>query len=273
MAEEKTHETWSYFQYHREKNWPVFVRYKLHELNADFAKGLHELGFVQVVSEADIKKAHAQIEEHAAGRLLTLTEASTALSRQMESTLATDQFGPESVTTKNHYKVYRYKSQAFLVYSLTSKEWQVGVYQNFGKLNETLENKMAMRMVIFRFLSWALAPFGLIGFWAVPVLMKSQEANGEAVFVDLASRLVYTLDGTKKLNGKFQFIRLDNALRDRQIIMGQTELASFLFACTCFLSPEGPSTPIRQLVNALSKSVNAVILPRENFRPRQNVGV
>jgi hypothetical protein len=278
MAEIKIEENWMYFQYHRDRRWPIIVKFKIKEINADLLKATSELGFVQLVVDADVKNALKEVAENNLGRILTIREASTAVARQMESTLATDQFGPESLTTKDHYKVYRYKSAAFMVYSHSFKEWEMGVYADFGKTHESAANKIAHRTVMFRFLSWALAPFGVIGFWAVPVadgvvIMKAHEARGEAAFVDLAARLVYTLDGTKKLSGKFQFIRLDQTIKGKQMVMGQVEFASYLLACTAFFNNEGPTTPIRQLVNALSKSVTAVILPRENFRPRQNADI
>jgi len=274
MASIKMEENFTYFQYHRDHKWPVLLRFQLKDFNADLSKNMTSLGFVQLVAEADIKNAVKDVEQNNLGRILTIREASSAVSRQMESALATDQYGPESLSAKDHYKVYRYKSHAFLVYSLAVKEWELGAYTDFGKNSDDA----AARTVIFRYLSWALAPFALIGFWAVPVadgvvLMKSAEAKGEAVFVDLSARLVYTLDGTKKISGKFQFIRLDATLRGKQLVMTQLEFASYLFACTTFFNTAGPSTPIRQLVSAISKSTYAVVLPRDNFRPRQNAQI
>jgi hypothetical protein len=278
MAEIKMEENWTYFQYHRDHRWPILIKFRIKDMNADLMRATSEMGFVQLVVDADVKNALKQVTENNLGRILTIREASTAVARQMESTLATDQFGPESLTTKDHYKVYRYKSNAFMVYSLSFKEWEMGVYSDFGKTHENAANKIAHRTVMFRFLSWALAPFGVIGFWSVPVaegvvIMKAHEARGEAVFVDVAARLVYTLDGTKKISGKFQFIRLDQTIKGKQMALNQVEFASFLLACTTFLNTEGPTTPIRQLVNALSKSTVAVVLPRENFRPRQNADI
>ena len=62
-------------------------------------------------------------------------------------------------------------------------------------------------------------------------------------------------------------------MRGKKLFMNQIEFASYLFACTTFLNLEGPSTPIRQLVNALAKNAQGVLLPRENFRPRQSAQI
>lgn len=262
-----------YFQYHRDVEFPVFL--KVEEVDAfsyadSFYSCLNQLNFVEI-KDSEIDRAMADLSQNPTGRLLTIKPANHKVARQIVSASHSDRFGHESIFLKDNYKVYRFKNQALLVYAYAADAWECGVMDSFGDGDEGI---FAMRSVLARFLSWALAPLGVVGFWGVPVkeglvILKQRESQGEAVFLDFKNEKIFSMDGSKKIPAFFKILRLDSTLKNRNIIMSSEELLSFLSVHTTFMDPEGHSTPIRQLLQAVAKRGEGVIYPRDKFQPRE----
>jgi hypothetical protein len=129
-----------------------------------------------------------------------------------------------------------------------------------------------------RYLSWALAPLGIIGLWGVPVdegvvVMSQKNAGGEGVFIDINRRVIMGLDGVKPIKGRFQLLRLDSTLKGRSITMSKEELLSFLMAHIIYFDYDGPSIPVRQMVQTLLTLARGIVYPRENYRPRSGLSL
>lgn len=264
---------WTYLQYHKDIQLPVFIKFNPEEFEPQLEKFLLGLGFVKM-KDGDGLDAEKKLNRTQGGRLLTISEASVQVAKQIEMTLESDRYGGESVTPKPGYRVYRYRGVGLLIYSLAASEWQLGVYSHFGSEGQVVE----ARTIMGRFLGWALSSLGYVGFWGTPVeegavIMKPQRAFGEFFMLDVMNRRMITLDGVVKMKPQFRLLRLDSTLKGRNIRMSGEEYLSFLLHHTCFFDYAGPTVAVRQLVQALSKSTEGIIHPEESFRPRSNLSI
>ncbi len=264
---------WTYLQYQKDLQLPVFIKFNPDEFENSLEKFLTSCGFSKM-KEGEGADAEKKLNRTSGGRLLTISEASISVAKQIEMTLESDRYGGESVTPKPGYRVYRYRGIGLLIYSLAASEWQLGVYSHFGAEGQLAE----ARTIIGRFLGWALSTLGFVGFWGTPVeegavIMKPQKAGGEFFMIDVMNRRLLTLDSVVKMKPQFRLLRLDSTLKGRNIRMTNEEYLSFLLHHTCFFDYAGPTVAVRQLVQTLSKNSEGVIHPEESFRPRTNLSI
>jgi len=258
----------TYFKYRRDEELPVYLRVDLEAFASYLPALLESLKFEQVELKESVHVMD-QVKSERNGRILTLSPAGVKSSRQIETVAHSDRYGVESVVSKSGYKVYRFKGKAIIVYSYGAKEWECGVTKDFGTKASDQETKV----ILGRYLSWALAPLGLVGFWGVPVeegavILRQKAAEGEVVFFDIKGLKMLSMDGALSLKGGTSIIRLDHTIRGRNITMSREELFSFLSMNTSYLDPEGLSVAVRQLIHSLSLRSVGVIHPEESFRPR-----
>ena len=197
------------------------------------------------------------------------------MARQIDQPQETDQYGKESLIPKEGYKIYRYKNHTMVIYSYVSVEWQMACFSDFGVEED---QNQAYRTIINRYLSWSLAPMGIVGFWGVPVkegivVMKQEDSIGEAVYFDINKGLLLSMDGIKKVSPRFKILRLENNLRVKNKMMSKEELMGFLSHHTTFMDNRGITTPVRQMVQVLAQTVQGMIHPKESFNPRSEPSV
>ncbi len=265
----------SFYQYHMDSDFPVYIKV------VDALEGKDEGHLPALLKQMKFRElgAHEEsnvekvLSENSNARLLTLKAASFKLATQINSAAMSDRYGVESVIPKSGYKVYRYRNVAMMVYSIAAPSWECGVTNRFCVGEEGI---FAARSVINRYLSWALAGLGVVGFWGVPVdegfvVLTQRESQGEAVYIDVMNHKILSMDGVKDISGGLEILRLDSALKNRSMEMRSSELLSFLSVKTSFLDPEGMSTPVRQAVNRLSKMAIGKTYPRDSFQPRTNM--
>ena len=263
--------TWIYFQYHTATKYPIFLRFEASEFNHEITDLLTEMKFSQM-GEKELEDVEKVVKNEEFGRLLTIKPASYRVLRQIDSMTESDQYGRESIIPKDGYRVYRHKGFALMVYAMSAKEWELGVSPSFGKEGF----KKEFFTIVNRYLSWTLAPFGVVGFWGVPVedgvvVLKQGEAQGEAVFIDIRDRKVLSFDGYENMSFRFKILRLDKSLKNRNIRMGNEELLSFLSVHSTFFDCYGHSTIVRQLLQTISRITDGVIYPYDSYKPRTNV--
>lgn len=264
---------WTYLQYQKDLQLPVFIKFNPEEFESSLETFLGSLGFYKL-KDGEGAEAEKKINKTAGARILTISEATVSVAKQIEMTLESDRYGGESVTPKSGYRVYRYRGVGLLIYSLAATEWQLGVYSHFGSEDQLMEAKIVMG----RFLGWALSSLGIVGFWGTPVeegavIMKSIKADGEFFMLDVMNRRVITFDGIVKMKPQYRVMRLDSTLKGRNIRMTGEEYLSFLLHHTCFFDFSGPTVAVRQLVQTLSKTTEGVIHPEESFRPRTSLSI
>jgi hypothetical protein len=253
----------SYFQFQKELGYPVFVRFEDNELQHQYEPLLTTMGFSKL-DEEEFKKVEIINKKT---RILKIQTASLKVKKQIEQPGLYDSYGPESITDLGTYDVYRYKAVGMIVCGFNSTVWEAGV-KNIERY------PLEIKVLITRYLSMALAPFGIVSFWGVPVtegfvVMNQNEANSESVFVDVDNNCFVTQDGTQSIRLETQILRLDEFLSGRVKKMGKEELVSFLSNKTCFLSSRGLDDRIKNSIFKLARNVEGVIYPRSNFKPRE----
>ncbi len=260
-----------YFQYNKELNYPIYLRYSNQYFSPDLLAFLVGMQFSEL-GEKDKLKVEEDLERKANARMLTLVPASSAVALQIHHAVESDRFGSESIALRDGYKVYRFKDIGLIVYSERASQWEMGCFENFGNEQDIL----AYRSVINRYLSWALVPYGVLGFWGVPidegiVILKPNEAQGEAIFIDVTKGRVISIDGVCFLPQPFKILRLDKSLRNRNIQMTREELLSFLSNRTTYFSMNGYPVPVRQILQTIGRLGQGFVHPKESFKPRTDL--
>lgn len=263
----------TYFQYQKDLNLPVYISADLAVFDTNFGEFLSSMKFHKLGTKEEAA-ALIELKKNNHARILHITEASPLVAKQIQGTMESDRYGTESIIPKDGYRVYRHKDLSLMVYSFGVKEWQLGCYKDFGTNNF----KIASRMIINRFLSWALVPHGIVGIWGVTVdggmvAQRAGDSKGEAVFIDVKGLNIISFDGVKKIKPHFKIMRLDPTLKGRNIRMTSEELLSFLSAHCSYLDSSGLSVPVRQMIQALSKMSEGLIHPQESFRPRTDLSL
>jgi hypothetical protein len=165
------------------------------------------MGFTRLVAEEEQK-----IEENGPsdpkGKVLTLSLATPLVARQINE-VSMGQHGAESIIPKEGYRVYRYKGQGLLVYSTAVNNWTLGCFKDFG-VNSDFD--IAYRVILARYLSWALVPLGVIGFWGMKiddgaVILRQSQSSGEFIFFDVEKARVFTTEETIDLPPDFKIYR------------------------------------------------------------------
>lgn len=263
----------TYFQYQKELNLPIYLSADLGAFENSFAEFLIKMKFHKL-NDKEEAVALAEIKKNNHARILHVSEATPLVSKQIQNSTESDRYGAESIIPKDGYRVYRHKDAALMVYSFGAKEWQLGCYKDFGSHLSTL----ASRMVINRFLSWALVPHGIVGLWGVTVedaivAQRPLDSNGEVIFIDVKGLRMINVDGVKKLGSQFRVLRLDPMLKGRNIKMTNEEFLSFLSTHCSYMDSSGLSVPVRQMIQALAKMTVGLIHPQESFRPRTDLSL
>ena len=252
----------SYFQFQKELGYPVFVRFEEKDLEFKCESMLTKMGFSKL-GEEEFKQIEIVNDKT---RILNIQGASIKVAKQIDQAGAFDSYGPESVREFGTYDVYRYKGVGMIMCGHNSTLWEAGI-------KSIEKNPLEVKTLVVRYLSLALAPFGVISFWGVPVnegfvIMKAGEANFETVFVDIDNNCFITQDGIQDISFDTQILRLDESLKGRVKGMSKEELVSFLSVKTCYLSGRGLDPRIKDSIFELANTVEGFIYPVENFKPR-----
>lgn len=263
----------SYFQYFRDQGIPVFIKVDLSEFDTSLYSFLVRQRFTELKG-VEVAEAEAELDKNPKARLLSFELAGPISGRQIDMAMESDRFGVESVVPRDGFRVYRYRGHALMMYSFGVQEWRMGAYQDFADKPHTAK----AQVIINRFLSLALAPLGYLGLWSVPVeeglvVMKPNDGKGEAVYIDVVKRKILSLDGVKTIKSRFQILRLDPMLTNRNIRMSHEELLSFLTVHTTYFDYQGPSVPVRQLLQSFSRLCEGLIHPKESFKPRSDLSL
>ncbi|WP_372655683.1 hypothetical protein [Halobacteriovorax sp.] len=264
---------YTYFQYFKGHALPVYIRLNKSSFQKDLVDLIKSLKFNELSSE-ESEKMLSDFSGEQFGKILTIDEASPGVMRQIGLYSESDQFGSESIHPKESYNVYRYRGVALMIYGHSFKEWEMGCVEDFG--SEGVE--LATKVILMRFLSWSLAPLGVIGIWGVPVdegmvVQKPSEAGGEVVFIDVFKRTLYTQDGQKKMKSSFKLLKLDSSLRDRSIKMGPEQFLTFLSAHCSYFSFGGMTIPTRQMIQSICRTYEGLVYPAESFQPRTDLNL
>ena len=258
-----------YFQYCRELGHSVYLRYSDQIFSPKLATFLEDMGFNQLEDREVIELMAKKPRENSKFRILTLVEASLRVSAQIQRTLESDRFGLESVIPREGYKVYRFKNTALMVYSERTNFWEMGCFSDFG-IGKDL---FAYRSVINRYLTWALVPHGVLGFWGVPIeegiaLLRPGEAQGNAVYFDIFQRKMISGKEVRPFPHPLKILELDKNLEQQNLSMRQEELAGLLSRRNTYLSISRHPVSVRQILQKLSSVGQGYIHGQEFFKTK-----
>ncbi|MEI8346569.1 MAG: hypothetical protein WCG27_03825 [Pseudomonadota bacterium] len=266
-------ENLAYYQFFKSLNIPVYLQCEKAMATQEWSTFLKQHQFEEL-NKDELKKMLPSLNKTRHARVLKIVEATPTVAQQIDMIQEQDRYGEESITPRDMFKVYRYKGHGLIMYSALAREWNCGLVLD-GKFED---KKLVLRSILNRYLSWALAPLGMVGFWGVPVdqgvvVLKQAESFGEAFFVDLANHRVLTVDGMGKIKSHFKMMRLDPMLKGRNIRMSNEELLSYLTIHCVYFDYPNLSVPIRQLIQEIAKTAEGLVHPRENFKPRTDLSL
>lgn len=255
----------SYYQFQKTLGYPVFLRFEDQDFELKLSDLITQMGFEKL--KADELK-NISFDKYQT-KVLKMQPANFRVSKQIDQSHALDTYGRENLTQLGSYDVYRYKGLGMMILAEGNYFWELGLKNVESQLSD-------VKVILTRFLSWSLAPLGVIGFWGVPVdegvvVMKPKEANFESFFIDIKQTKIMSIDGVKDISPGFQLLRLDPTLRDTTKKMRKEELVSFLSTNTSYFSHQGLEITLKETIYDFAMMVDGYIYPVENFKPRQIV--
>jgi hypothetical protein len=250
---------WTYLQFRKTHDYPVYLRFRQEELNPKFQHLLGELGFSEL-PEKDARRISLQ-RPHT--RILTVQYASLRLQQQINGSDMLDQYGPESLSYIGGMPVYTYRRVALLGMPTGKPLWDLALSP---ELTST-EHLVGLRVVLVRFLAAALADQGVLCYWGTVkdgtvVIMKQAQSFGEAVVIDHGQHCVHFNGGEIRTGNRLRLIRKDKEVR-QPAPMGREDLISFLSVSSCLLTFTGITPAMRKAIFELSAATQASYLSSE----------
>lgn len=249
-----------YYQYQKSGTYPIYLRVDSLEIEEVFMKAFSECGFVKL-DETTYKKIALN---RSGTRVLKITKAGPKASKQIRAFSGMDQYGEESITPMGAYDVYRYRGIGMIMMQEKNISWELGVV-----LEGALTQERKLKVLLNRFLSYALAPLGVVGFWGTLhenslVITKAGQSGGEAFFIDYKIRKVLSSSETELFQFD-QIIRMDESLRGKNKLLSREELIGFLTANTSFLSYKGIEQNLKHYCYEIASELEGVVVPKEDF--------
>jgi len=244
---------WSYFQYRKDHQYPIYIRFKQEEIKSKFTHLLDELGF-QVLSEADAKRIPLQ---KAFTKILTIQEANPRLQQKINTSDSLDKYGHEVLSLQLGLPIYTYRKVGIMGFSLNKTLWDLFINP---EITHT-EQMVGLRVLFIRFLAHALSDQGILCYWGTVkddtiIIMKQQQSFGEAVIIDLNKRMVFSNGGEMRLVSSAKIIRKDKEMRS-STYMSREDLIGFLSVNNCLLSFTGMTASMKKAIYELSSMTTA----------------
>jgi len=106
----------NYYQFQKDLNYPVFLRFENKDLEFEFKNLMTVLGFTKLETE-QLKDIHF---DQSKTKVLRIQKANARVAKQIDQTFATDKYGPENINQLGTYDVYRYKNYGMMILSETN---------------------------------------------------------------------------------------------------------------------------------------------------------
>lgn len=243
---------WTYFQYRKSYDYPIYIRFKQDELNPKFSHVLNEMGF-NTLTESDSKKISLH-RQHT--KILTIQEASSRLQQQITGSDLMDKYGPESLSLQMGMPVYTYRKVGVMGLPLTKTLWDLAINPDLSHTDQMV----GLRVILVRYLSQALAEQGVICYWGTVkddaiIVMKQLHSFGEAVLIDVNKRVIFSNGGEMRLGSSVKIIRKDKEVKSA-IQMSREDIIGFLSVSTCLLSFNGITHAMKKAIYELSTNTS-----------------
>lgn len=252
---------WTYFQFRKNHQYQIYVRFKQDELNPKFSHLLEELGFATLV-ESEVKKVHLQKDN---SKILTVQEASARLQLQIHGSDILDKYGPESLSLHMGIPLYTFRKVGVMGQPVSKALWDLAIHSDISQTDQMV----GLRIILVRFLSQALADLGVISYWGTfkedkIFMMKQGQSFGEAVFIDLHKRMIFYNGGEAKLGATLKIIRKDQEAVYSSL-MSREDLIGFLSVSTCLMSFNGITSAMKKNIYELSSRASGSYATTENL--------
>ena len=246
--------SWNYYQYRRNQDYPIFLRFKPDEASAPLILLLTELGF-NSLQENESKKISLQ-RPHT--RVLTVQAASTRALIQINGSDSLDQYGHESIALQHGMPLYTYRKVGLMSLPHSQTLWDLAYQHEMSQ-----SDLKGLRIMLVRFLAQSLCELGVISYWGkfqneTLTIMKQAQSNGEAVFINVSKGVLFYNGSEQKLPLKMSIVRKDKVV-PVPTKMNRDELVSFLNVSTCLLSFNGITPSMRKAIIELSAQCSATI--------------
>lgn len=241
---------WVYFQFRKQHDYPVYVRFMQTELNPKFSHLLTELGFSEL-TENDSKKIPLS-KSHT--RLLTIQFASPRLNQQMQGS-DLDKYGSEVLSIQAGTPIYTYKKVGIMALPPYKNLWDLALHSEISQTDQMI----GFRIILVRYISQALAEQGVLSYWGTVrdgsiIVMKQLQSFGEAVFVDWNKKVIFSNGGEMKITSQLKLLRKDKDFKTSSP-MPREEIISFMSVSTCLLSFHGITNPMKRAIVEMSGHV------------------
>jgi hypothetical protein len=252
---------WTYFQYRKSYDYPIFIRFKQEELNPKFSHVLNEMGF-NTLTDIESKKISLH-RQHTI--ILTIQEASSRLQHQIAGSDALDKYGPESLSLEMGMPVYTYRKVGVMGLPLSKTLWDLAISPDLSHTDQMV----GLRVIFVRYLSQALAGQGVLCYWGTVkddaiIVMKQVQSYGEAVLIDVNKRVIFSNNGEMRLGSSIKIIRKDQEVRN-PLRMSREDMIGFLSVSTCLLSFNGITHSMQKAIYELSTNTIGSYAISENF--------
>jgi hypothetical protein len=239
---------WTYFQYRKAFNYPVYLRFKSDDLHDRFKHLLGEMGF-NALTDVESKKISLQ---RLSTKILSVQTASARLQHQICGSELLDKYGMESLSLQVGVPVYTYRRVGLMVMPPSRIWWELGLSSDIHQTDQMV----GLRVLLVRFLAHALADLGVLCYWGTfkddyVIIMKQAQSFGEAVLIDINKKMIFSNGGEEKLHLGLKILR-----KDKDNLSGshlkREDLISFLSVSTCLLSFTGITPAMRKSIMDLS---------------------
>jgi hypothetical protein len=244
---------WTYFQFRKTYQYPVYLRFKQEELTPKFSHLLKEMGF----SELEEKESKKIALDRPSTRMLTVQMASARLNQQLNGSDLLDKYGPESLSIQYGTPVYTYRKVGIMALPQSKALWDLALHSEISHTDQMI----GLRIILVRFITLSLADQGILSFWGTMkdeslLIMKQAHSFGEAIFIDWQKKVVFSNGGETKINSQLKIVRKDKDYAVAGAI-SREELISFLSVSTCLLSFQGITPAMKRCLIELSAGASA----------------
>jgi hypothetical protein len=252
---------WSYFQFRKNHQYKIYIKFKQDELNPKFSHLLQELGF-SALDEGEVKKVQLQKDN---SKMLTVQEASARLQLQIHGSDILDKYGPESLSLHMGVPLYTFRRVGVMGQPVSKSLWDLAIHSDISQTDQMV----GLRIILVRFLSQALAEQGIISYWGTLkedtiYMMKQAQSFGEAVFIDLQKRMIFYNGGEAKLGPTLKIIRRDQEAVHSSL-MSREDLIGFMSVSTCLMSFNGITPAMKKNIYELSSRASGSYATSENL--------
>ena len=276
MIEEKNDQI-SLFRLREELDYPLFIKVDLTQFGTGLQDFINSSGF-ELMEGMTGDDTQDLLGSAPHSRMLSITLASSAVMRQVDQAQESDLYGFESLVPREGYNVYRYKKVGIIVYSPSANVWKFGCRSDFGEGKNFFK---AYKVIINRFLSWALAPMGVIGFWghySKPKVefLRQSDSDGEAIFMDMYKNKGFSSKESWIMGPEFRLVkkdRHDKKLSKEGRYISQEEFISLLSTHCSFFDFKGLSLPVRQMIKRLSRLYSCQIISEHQPSSRRDLSL